>query len=327
MAAYASRVTEPDVTATPESMVVQVATGERIHYLDWGVPAPAADGTRAPTLALVHGIALTAWSWAPVARRLCHAFRVLAIDLRGHGLSEGARADLAPGSLAWDALTVCAANGAGQDAHGPPAVVAGHGVGAMVAAEMARLQPASVAAALLVDGGWEDVASATRLDPRELVAALAEPPEVLVSMDAFLDDRRAFDPASWDADQERAARSQVDQKHAGHLALVARPATIRGMVEGMFGYDPVATLAAAPVPLGVLVAGAGTADDEAAHERAVALDEVIAARAAAGMPPTRVTRFPGTGHNLMRYRPGGVADEILALAVAAGVRMAPWTSS
>jgi pimeloyl-ACP methyl ester carboxylesterase len=77
----------------------------------------------------------------------------------------------------------------------------------------------------------------------------------------------------------------------------------------------------------VLVAGAGTADDEEAHDRAVALDEVIRARAAAGLPPTRVVRFPGTGHNLMRYRPDEVAGELLTLAASAGVRMASWTSS
>jgi pimeloyl-ACP methyl ester carboxylesterase len=305
-------------------MVVQVGTGERIHYLDWGPPARGAD---APVVALVHGIALTAWSWAPVARRLCHLFRVLAIDLRGHGLSEGARSDLTPASLAWDALTVLAANGAGLEAGGAPALVAGHGVGAMVAAEMGRLQPASVAGVLLVDGGWEDIAAATRMDPSELAAALAEPPEVLASMDAYLADRRDFDPATWDADQERAARSQVDQKHAGHVGLVARPATIRGIVEGMYGYDPIETLTAAPVPLAVLVAGAGTADDEEARDRAVALDEVIRARAAAALPPTRVVRFPGTGHNLMRYRPDEVAGELLTLAASAGVRMAAWTSS
>jgi pimeloyl-ACP methyl ester carboxylesterase len=308
-------------------MVVQVGTGERIHYLDWGPPAPAPDGTPAPVLVLVHGIVLTAWSWAPVARRLCQRFRVLAMDLRGHGLSEGARSELSPTALAWDGLTVLAATGAGVEAGGAPALVAGHGVGAMVAAEMARLQPASVAAVMLVDGGWEDIASATRLSPAELVAALAAPPEVLASMDAFLADRRDFDPPSWDADQEQAARSQVDQKHAGHVALVARTATIRGIVAGMFGYEPIETLAAVPVPVAVLVAGAGPADDEAAHDRAVALDEVVAARSAAGMPATHVTRFPGTGHNLMRYRPDEVATELLTLAASAGVRMAPWTSS
>ncbi len=300
-------------------MVVRVGTGERIHYLDWGAPREGGGPeAQASFVMLIHGIALTAWSWAPVARRLCRRLRVLAVDLRGHGLSEGARSDLGLASLAWDALTVLAANGAGADAHGPPAVVAGHGLGAMVAAEMARLQPASVAGLALVDGGWEDIASATRLSPSELVGALAEPPEVLASMDAFLEDRRRFDPATWDADQERAARSQVEQKHAGHVALVARAATIRGVVDGMFAYQPMETLAAAPVPVTVLVAGAGTADDEAAHDRAIALREVVEARAAAGMPPTRVVPLPGTGHNLMRYRPDEVAREVVALAGAPG---------
>jgi pimeloyl-ACP methyl ester carboxylesterase len=305
-------------------MVVQVSTGERIHYLDWGSPPGV---SQAPVVLLLHGIALTAWSWAPVARLLRDTHRVLAMDLRGHGLSEGARSGLDPVSLAWDALTVLAANASGSEVGGPPAVVAGHGLGAMVAAEMARAQPASVAAIALVDGGWEDIGAATGMSTEQLVAALAEPPEVLASMDAFLEDRRDFDPATWDADQDRAARSQVDQKHAGHIALVARPATIRGMVAGMLAYEPTETLAAAPVPVTVLVAGAGTADDEAAHDRAVALDEVVAARLAAGMPPTRVVRFPGTGHNLMRYRPDAVAEELSALGRMTGARMSPWATS
>ena len=50
----------PDPVATPDSMVVQVGTGERIHYLDWGTPATPAPDIQPPVLALIHGIALTA---------------------------------------------------------------------------------------------------------------------------------------------------------------------------------------------------------------------------------------------------------------------------
>ena len=89
-------------------MVVQMGSGERIHYLDWG--APTVPG---PTILLLHGIASTAWSWAPVARRIHGRVRVLAPDLRGHGLSEGARSGLDLESMAWDALTVLASNGVG----------------------------------------------------------------------------------------------------------------------------------------------------------------------------------------------------------------------
>ncbi len=43
------------------------------------------------------------------------------------------------------------------------------------------------------------------------------------------------------------------------------------------------TLSASAAPLLVLVAGAGTADDETARERELALDDVLAARRAAGL--------------------------------------------
>jgi pimeloyl-ACP methyl ester carboxylesterase len=297
-------------------MVVQMGSGERIHYLDWGQPS-----TAGPILLLVHGIASTGWSWAPIARRLCGSLRVLAVDLRGHGLSEGSRSGLDLASLAWDVLTVLAANGSGVEVGGPPAYIAGHGMGGMVAATAGRVQPASVAGVALVDGGWEDLAVSTRLSPQEFLAGIAEPPEVMASMDAFLADRRDFDPASWDADQERAARAQVDQKHAGHVGLVARQATLRGIVEGMFAYRPMEVLADVPAPLLVLVAGAGTADDEMARERELALDDVLAARRASGSPADRVVRLPGTGHNLMRYRPAEVSQELLALSRGRGVRM------
>jgi pimeloyl-ACP methyl ester carboxylesterase len=247
--------------------------------------------------------------------------RVLALDMRGHGLSEAARTGLDLESLAWDALTVLAANGAGTEVGGPPAIIAGHGLGAMVAASAARLQPGSVAGLALVDGGWEDIGVSTRLSQQEFLAAIAEPPEVLASMDAFLADRRDFDPGSWDADQEQAFRTQVDQKHAGHVALVTRQAVIRRVVEAMFDYRPVDTLTGATMPLLVFVAGAGTADDETTRERELALDDVLVARRAAGLPEARVVRLPGTGHNLMRYRPDKVSEGLLTLGGAAHGRM------
>ena len=211
-----------------------------------------------------------------------------------------------------------AANGFGEEVGGPPAVVAGHGFGALVAATMAAAQPASVAGVALVDGGWEDAAAATRLSPAELLAGFADPPEVLRSMSAFLADREAFDPPTWDADQERAARAQVDEKHAGHVAMVSRPVAVRGLVDAMYAYRPDEALAAVRCPLLVLLAESGTADDEGAGERRLALEDVLRARLAAGpaagaTSEARVAVFGGVGHNLMRYRPAAVAAELRGL--------------
>jgi len=322
IAAYASRVT--DVEDLPGSFVVRLDTGEGIHYLDLGDPGdqatPAArdeaaspDPTAAlPPLVLLHGLSQTAWSWAPVARRLRVHTRVLAPDLRGHGLSDPTRAGYDLDSLATDMLTVLSGNGWGEAVGGPAAVVAGHGFGAMIAATMAAQAPRSVAGLALVDGGWEEMAEATRSSADEYLAAIAEPPEVLASMDAFLADRRDFHPPSWDADQERAARAQVDQKHAGHVGLVSRPTAIRGCVQAMWSYDPSAVLTAIPRPLAVLVAET-SADDESARERRLALEDVLAMRAARSLPAAEVTRFTGAGHNLMRYRPDDVAAALLAV--------------
>lgn len=316
-----ARVLPPDPSAEPESLVVSVDTGERIHYLDWGGPATPA---LAP-LVLVHGLANTAWSWAPIARRLQSRTRVLAIDLRGHGLSDAPRTGYGLDSLAYDVLTVMVANGWGTDAGGPPVVIAGHGLGAMVAVTAAVIQPSSVAGVGLVDGGWEDLSESTGMTPAEFTRGLGEPPEVLASIDAFLADRRAYDPQSWDTDQERAARATVDEKHAGHVALIARPRVIEAAVDAMFSYDPT-VLTTLRGPILVAVAETGSADDEVARDRDLALDDVRRARAAAGVEPLQVVRFPGVGHNLMRYNPDALGERLLRLLEQAASGAAGATS-
>jgi pimeloyl-ACP methyl ester carboxylesterase len=292
----------------PESMVVTLQTGERMHYLDWTT------GQARRPIVLVHGLGRTAWTWLPVARRVAELHPVIAPDLRGHGASDAPLTGYELESLALDVLTVMAGRGWGEAVEGPAAVVAGHGLGAMVAVEMARLQPASVHALALVDGGWESMLEATRMLPMQLVEAMAEPPEVLVTMDAWLADRRAFDPASWDDDQETAARAQVVEKHAGHVGPVTKWSVVRRVVDSMYAYRPLDALAEVRSPISILVADAATADDEDERERLLALEDVQRMRTRAGLPETHVRRFAGAGHDLMRYRPDEVAEEIARLA-------------
>lgn len=296
----------------PESLVVRTDQGDGIHYLDWGGPAAGL----APIL-LIHGLGATAWAWTPVARRLREHTRVIALDLRGHGLSDAPRTGYDLESLAFDALTVLVANGFGTDAGGPPAVVAGHGLGAMVAASMAWIQPDSVAAVSLIDGGWEELGEATGMTAADFERTIGDPPEVLASMDAYLTDRREFDPASWDADQERAARAAVDEKHAGHVGPVTRVHALRGSIEAMFDYRPIETLGGLSIPLQIAVAESGAADDESARERQIALDDVVKARAAAGLSAPDIRHFSGAGHNLMRYRPAELGAALLDLLKSA----------
>ena len=117
-------------------------------------------------------------------------------------------------------------------------ILAGHGFGAIVAAWAAVSLGERCAGLVLVDGGWESLESASGMDVDEFLRGLDEPPEVMRSMAAFLADRAAFDPATWDADQERAARASVVETHAGKVVPSTRPHAVEASVRAMFEYDP-----------------------------------------------------------------------------------------
>jgi pimeloyl-ACP methyl ester carboxylesterase len=295
-------VPPPDPVAEPDGFVVVVEPGDRIHFLDWD---GGATETR-PGALLVHGLSNTAWSWAPVARRLRAVRHVVAMDLRGHGLSDAPTDGYDPATLSGDVVAVAEGSGllvSGDDT----AVLAGHGFGAIVAAWAAVELGPRCAALVLVDGGWESIEDASGLDVDEFLRGLDEPPEVMRSMTAFLADRRAFDPATWDGDQERAARATVVETHAGHVVPSTRPHALEASVRTMFGYDPIETLSQVVAPVSALVA----ADDEEGS-RAAALAEADAARRTAGRSAIRIVSVGPYGHNLMRYRPEAVGAAILA---------------
>ncbi len=293
-------VPPPDAGAEPDGFLVEVDTGDRIHFLDWGGQSGS------PGVLLVHGLSQAAWAWAPVARGLRAVRRVVAMDLRGHGLSDSPTDGYDAMTLADDVTAV--AEGSGLVASGG-VVLAGHGYGAIVAAWGAASLGERCAGLVLVDGGWEDLESATGADVDEFLRGIDEPPEVMASLEAFLADREGFDPATWDADQDRAARATVVETHAGHVVPATRPHALEASVRAMFAYEPRSVLASVAAPVVALVAG----DDEDRGRR-LALEEASRGRVAAGRPPIEVASFPSTGHNLMRYRPAEVAAAILALA-------------
>ena len=265
----------------PAGFVALASDGTRIHFLDW-------DGAGMPGVVLVHGLSANAWAWAPVARLVAAARRTIAVDLRGHGLSDAPTGRYEPAELAED--LIAAAEGAGALAE-EGVTLAGHGFGAIVGAWTAAVLGDRCARLVLVDGGWEDVGATSGMDADEFLRTLEEPPEVLSSMHAWLADRRNFDPATWDADQERATRSAVVETPAGRVVPATRPHALRACVEAMLAYRPAETLAQVRAPIvGLLATSPEPAPD---------------------VPVFEIVRVGAVGHNLMRYRRNEVAAAIL----------------
>jgi pimeloyl-ACP methyl ester carboxylesterase len=305
-------VPPPDLAAEPDGFVVVVDPGDRIHFLDWGGGAAPGDAGSGRGILLVHGLSNTAWSWTPVARRLRTVRRIVAMDLRGHGLSDAPTEGYDDTTFAGDVLAVAEGSGL-LAAAGDRVVLAGHGFGAIVAAWAAAEMGERCAGLVLVDGGWESIEEASGVDVDEFLRGLDEPPEVMRSMTAYLADREAFDPATWDADQQRAARATVVETHAGKVVPSTRPHALEASVRAMFRYDPLETLATISAPVVALVAGA---DETGA--RAAALADASAARARAGRSRIQAASFDRVGHNLMRYRPDAVSTAILSIAGETG---------
>ena len=290
----------PDPAGEPPGFVVVVEPGDRIHFLDWG-------GSGEPGVVLVHGLSASAWVWAPVARRLVAARRTVALDLRGHGLSDAPTDDGAYDLDALAADVVAVAEGSGlldPDLDGAQVTLVGHGFGAIVAVAAAARLGERCARLVLVDGGLDHLPSSTGVDVEEFLRGLDEPPEVMRSMGAYLADRRDWDPASWDADQERAARAAVVETPAGRLVSATRPHALEASVRTMFRYRPEPVLAEVVAPI-VAIRRVTPGDDSVAPPGGPAAELL-----ASGVEVT-IVEVAAPGHNLLRYRPDEVTAAIL----------------
>lgn len=127
----------------PVSQTFEPSPGLRVHYTD--------EGNRAGrTLILVHGFAASVHAWRPWAEQLASDYRVIAIDLPGHGLTEtpdGYRATLEGNAALVDSL----ADRIGASSF----VLAGNSMGGAVSLAYAMANPEKLDGLVLVDAaGW-----------------------------------------------------------------------------------------------------------------------------------------------------------------------------
>jgi pimeloyl-ACP methyl ester carboxylesterase len=131
-----------------ETRTARVADLE-ISYLDWGASG-AASADAAGTVVLIHGFNVQAHTWDPVASVLARSgYRVLAPDLRGHGLSGWTRSGYHVEQFGDDIAGLLDQLGIGSCA------VVGHSLGARVGVALAGRRPGLVSRLALSDTGPE----------------------------------------------------------------------------------------------------------------------------------------------------------------------------
>ncbi|MCZ4123625.1 alpha/beta fold hydrolase [Streptomyces sp. H39-S7] len=160
-----------------EEFTVPVEGGE-LAVLCW--PATVPD---APVVLALHGITGNALSWSRVAHHLAGRVTLLAPDLRGRAGSAALPGPYGIARHADDAAALAAAIGARR------LLLAGHSMGAFVAAVAAVRHPDRFSALLLVDGAVGFPAP-LELAPDELITAVIGPAMSRLSM--TFPDRAAY---------------------------------------------------------------------------------------------------------------------------------------
>ena len=150
----------------PTSRFVR-AGGVNLHFADWG-------GEGRPTLLLLHGDMRTSRSWDAVARELRGDFRVLALDMRGHGDSDWTESGYTFAQRADDLEAFIDAVGL------QGAAVAAHSTGGVVATLLAERRPDAFSRLMLLEPmvvvteGFQRMVSKRAETPRRTWASRAE---------------------------------------------------------------------------------------------------------------------------------------------------------
>lgn len=169
-------------------------------------------GEGAPVV-LIHGVGLRAEAWGPQIAALATDNRVIAVDMPGHGesdpLPDGARL---PDYVGWAAQVIAALDQG-------PVSLAGHSMGAMIAAGVAVERPDLLARLALLNAVHRRSAEAR-------AAVMARADQIAAGADGI------DGPLSrWFGPEDAAVRAQV----AGWLKGVSRPgyaAAYRAFAEG-----------------------------------------------------------------------------------------------
>jgi len=200
------------------------ANGLNFHLLDWG--------GHGQWLVLLHGLASQAHIWDLVAPRLSDDFHVVAIDQRGHGLSDKPDSGYDFATLTSDLAAILGALHATRDR----AVLAGHSWGGNVALQYAVDQPDRVSGLILIDGGFLQVGD--RID-WPTTEKFLEPPDLIgTPVDEFRAGLKTWMGAAWSPEAEAITLQNFEVRADGTIAPWLRKSNHMQVVRAIWEHRP-----------------------------------------------------------------------------------------
>ena len=255
-----------------------------------------ADGDKRPFL-LVHGLASNARLWDAVARRLATAgHQVVAVDQRGHGLSDAPETGYDTETCAADLAALSTELGFVEDRK---PVVAGQSWGGNVVLTLAA-KHGTLSAIALLDGGW--IRLGARFETFDDCWQRLAPPVFDHMRMSDLAERITKHHANWPPESRTAALANlIELPDGGVRARLAREHH-KTILYSMWRGDPRELYALVDVPALLMPAAGPTEHNE---------DVAEALRL---LPNASVVWYEGADHDLHAQQPDRVADDLLTLA-------------
>jgi pimeloyl-ACP methyl ester carboxylesterase len=269
-------------TTEPVTRWIETSDGVRLRALDWG--------GNGPPVVLLHGGALTARTWDYVAAGLRAAWRLVALDLRGHGES-GWSEDYSPARMGRDAVEAVEALRL-ERPH-----VAGMSLGGLAAAEFALAWPQVTRSLAMIDVGPGSVFEATAAMRGFMNGMIAAP-----SVEAVIEGACRLSP---NADPQRIAYRMAAMLRERPDGFVEWRNDRRRQVDFPAILERIAGLAerVASFPRPALVVRGG---------RSRPFPEAAAAAFAARFRDGRLIEIPDAGHNVQEDNPKALIEALSA---------------
>jgi pimeloyl-ACP methyl ester carboxylesterase len=291
--------------ARPYEGEVVASQGVQLHYRDWG---RAADGT---PLLLLHGLASASRIWDLVAPLLARERRVVALDQRGHGLSEKPETGYDYATFTADALAA-----AETLALGSRFAVAGHSWGANVALELAASHPERVSALLLIDGGFGMLRQRPGATWEQISRDLAPPDYAGTPAETFLGWMRANN-SNWRPELAEIALNIVELRPDGTVGPRLSRANHMKILRAMWDEEPEAVYPAVRAPVLYVLAEPSATDGRGLEFAALKRQGIArATELLRQSPQVTVEWMAETIHDIPLQRPEELAQRMAAFLAA-----------
>jgi pimeloyl-ACP methyl ester carboxylesterase len=248
----------------------------------------------------VHGLTANCRCWDVIGEALAPAHRVVAMDLRGRGLSDKPPTGYSMERHVQDIFNLIEDLGVDQ------LVVMGHSLGAYIAMAFAARYPAKAEKVILLDGGgqltqeqWDKVGQAIR-------PSLERLGQIFPSFDSFVETmKQAPFLHPWSSSIEEYFRYELEAVEAG-VRSRTNPANIQEEVANLTNFEPAPLFRKVSCPTLILRATDGilSQDDLVLPASAVErmLDEI---------PNARRVDLNGTHHFSILLQPNKMRDQAI----------------